>query len=80
MNPEPMESKPTTVPETAKQGGAARARWAWTKPWVWPPCMLTALAEGAKGGARRRPTTFFAKHGLYSLGAARAAASQSSKR
>ena|GEM_PF-2100332 len=53
----PMENKPMTVPEGAKQIGEAHAasepdwaRWAWVKPTVWTPRMLTALEGGVKGG------------------------------
>jgi len=43
------ERTPTQVPE-AKQVGAIRDRWSWTKPWVWTDRMLTALEIGVKGG------------------------------
>jgi RNA-directed DNA polymerase len=45
-----VESSPTPVPETAKQVGEVRARWAWAEPSVWTDCMLTALENGVKGG------------------------------
>lgn len=44
------EQKPATVPETAKQAGDIRARWAWTEPTVWTDRMLTALENGVQGG------------------------------
>jgi len=44
------ENTPTTVPETAKQVGEIRARWAWVEPSVWTDRMLTALEQGVKGG------------------------------
>lgn len=43
------EETPTPVPETAKQVGDIRARWAWTEPSVWTDRMLTALEQGVKG-------------------------------
>lgn len=46
----PPEEKPATVPETAKQVGDIRARWAWTEPTVWTDRMLTALENGVQGG------------------------------
>jgi len=47
---EPTEQRPAGVPETAKQAGEVRARWAWTEPAVWTERMLTALENGVKGG------------------------------
>src|SRR5712664_2315445 len=44
------ETKPAVVPAMATQAGAVRAQWAWTEPAVWTERMLTALAEGVKGG------------------------------
>jgi RNA-directed DNA polymerase len=46
----PTEKEPATVPETAKQAGEVRARWAWTEPAVWTERMLTALENGVGGG------------------------------
>jgi len=43
------EERPQAVPETAKQGGELRARWAWTEPEVWTERMLAALENGVKG-------------------------------
>ena len=51
----------------------ASARWEWAEPAVWTDHMLTALEDGVKGA-------YFAEHGLSSLVAACAAASQSSRR
>jgi RNA-directed DNA polymerase len=45
-----LETPPTAVPETAKQVGDVRARWAWAEPSVWTDRMLTALEHGVKGG------------------------------
>jgi len=45
-----MESALAPVPETAKQAGEVRVRWAWTEPSVWNERMLTALEQGVKGG------------------------------
>ena len=66
------EGKPPSVPRAsvAKQGGETRARWAWVEPSVWTDRMLEALERGVKH-------TCFTEHGLLSLGAARAQASQS---
>jgi RNA-directed DNA polymerase len=44
------EATPATVWATTKQAGEIRARWAWVEPSVWTARMLTALAEGVKGG------------------------------
>jgi RNA-directed DNA polymerase len=44
------EDNPVAVPQTAKQVGEVRARWAWAEPSVWTDRMLTALEEGVKGG------------------------------
>lgn len=44
------EERPPGVPETAKQGGDIRARWAWVEPEVWTERMLEALERGVKGG------------------------------
>jgi RNA-directed DNA polymerase len=44
-----MEQRPTTVPE-AKQVGDAMGLRAWAEPAVWTERMLTALAQGVKGG------------------------------
>src|ERR1700738_2348354 len=46
----PSGSRPSPVPETAKQGGDVWVRWAWTEPAVWTERMLTALEQGVKGG------------------------------
>jgi RNA-directed DNA polymerase len=43
------QQPPAAVPETAKQAGDARARWAWTEAAVWTDRMLTALEKGVKG-------------------------------
>ena len=48
--PTPREVPPSAVPATAKQDGEVRARWAWAEPAVWTSRMLTALAQGVKGG------------------------------
>ena len=71
-----MEEKPPTVPweAGAKQGGEARARWAWTEPSVWTARMLTALETGVKGGAKN---ACFAEHGLSCLTTAHAQVVQS---
>jgi RNA-directed DNA polymerase len=45
----PAEDKLASVP-LAKQAGAVRSRWLWTKPQVWTDRMLTALEQGVKGG------------------------------
>ena len=45
-----MEQGPASVPETAKQVGEVRARWAWSEPSVWTERMLAALENGVKGG------------------------------
>jgi len=45
----------------------------WAEPAVWTERMLAALEDGVKGAC-------FAEHGLFSLVAAHAAASQSSRR
>jgi RNA-directed DNA polymerase len=44
------EQQPSTVPETAQQGGDIRARWAWVEPTVWTERMLAALETGIEGG------------------------------
>lgn len=44
------EAELATVPETAKQAGEIRARWAWVEPSVWTDRMLAALENGVKGG------------------------------
>src|SRR5208282_565664 len=46
----PTEPRPATVPATATQAGAIRARWAWVEPTVWTDRMLTAREQGVKGG------------------------------
>lgn len=46
----PTEEVPAAVPETAKQAGEVRARWAWTEPAVWTERMLATLENGVKGG------------------------------
>jgi RNA-directed DNA polymerase len=46
----PNEEQPPSVPLGAKQGGEARARWAWVEPSVWSDRMLDALDNGVKGG------------------------------
>ena len=43
------QQPPAAVPETAKQAGDVRARWAWTEAAVWTNRMLTALEKGVKG-------------------------------
>ena len=65
------EGKPPSVPRGsgAKQGGEARARWAWAEPSVWTDRMLEALERGVKH-------VCFTEHGLLSLEAARAQAIQ----
>ena len=47
-----MEDRPPSVSRTCvtKQGGEARARWAWVEPSVWTDRMLEALERGVKGG------------------------------
>jgi hypothetical protein len=44
------EQPPSTVPETAQQGGDIRARWAWVEPTVWTERMLATLETGIEGG------------------------------
>jgi hypothetical protein len=44
------EQQPSTVPETAQQGGDLRARWAWVEPAVWTERMLATLETGIEGG------------------------------
>ena len=44
------EQQPSAVPETAQQGGAIRARWAWVEPAVWTERMLATLETGIEGG------------------------------
>jgi RNA-directed DNA polymerase len=48
MTTRPQEP-PAAVPESAKQAGDVRARWAWTEAAVWTDRMLTALEKGVKG-------------------------------
>ena len=48
MTIRPQQS-PATVPESARQAGDVRARWAWTEAAVWTDRMLTALETGVKG-------------------------------
>ena len=43
------QQPPAAVPESAKQAGEVRARWAWTEAAVWTDRMLTALETGVKG-------------------------------
>ena len=43
------QQPPAAVPETAKQAGDVRARWAWTEAAVWTDRMLAALEKGVKG-------------------------------
>ena len=43
------QQPPAAVPESAKQAGDVRARWAWTEAAVWTDRMLTALEKGVKG-------------------------------
>jgi hypothetical protein len=45
------EQQPSTVPETAQQGGDIRARWAWVEPTVWTERMLAALETGMPFGS-----------------------------
>lgn len=45
-----MEQPPMSVLATAKQVGAAPARWSWVEPAVWTERMLTTLEQGVKGG------------------------------
>ncbi len=47
---ESSEINPSSVPVTAKQGGEAHGLRPWAEPAVWTERMLTALAEGVKGG------------------------------
>ncbi len=49
MMPKQPQQPPAAVPETAKQAGDVRARWAWTEAAVWTDRMLTALEQGVKG-------------------------------
>ena len=42
------DPKPSSVPETAKQGGETRSRWLWVEPAVWTERMLAALEEVSK--------------------------------
>jgi len=44
------QTSPPPVPTGDKQGGEARARWAWTEASVWSEPMLTTLERGIKGG------------------------------
>lgn len=44
------EAEAAAVPVEAKQAGETDDRWSWVEPSVWTPRMLTALAEGVKGG------------------------------
>jgi len=44
------QKTPAAVPNSAKQAGDVRARWAWTEAGVWTDRMLTALEHGVKGG------------------------------
>lgn len=46
----PKETKPATVPETAKQAGETQRKWSWVEPEVWTERMLAALEQGVKGG------------------------------
>ena len=46
----PKETKPTIVPQTAKQVGEIHGQWSWVEPSVWTERMLTALETGVKGG------------------------------
>ena len=50
MTERPKEGEPAGVLKEAKQAGGVRARWSWTKPWVWTERMLAALEQGVKGG------------------------------
>ena len=43
------QQPPAAVPQSAKQAGDVRARWAWTEAAVWTERMLTALEKGVKG-------------------------------
>ncbi len=77
------ETQPTPVPEEARRAGEIWGRWSWVELSVWTERMLTALENGVKGGkwySQRWRQAFFAKQGLFSLVAAHAAASQSSRR
>jgi len=44
------DQAPSPVPSTAKQDGPILDRWSWVESAVWTERMLTALAEGVKGG------------------------------
>jgi len=44
------EQQPSSVPETAQQGGDIRARWVWVEPTVWTERMLATLETGIEGG------------------------------
>ena len=74
------ETKPTLVPQSAKQVGEIHDRWSWVEPSVWTARMLTALETGVKGGKwfslidkvrgkdhQRWTNAYFAEHGLFSL-------------
>ena len=50
MKDRTKEQQPSTVPETAQQGGEIRARWAWVEPTVWTERMLATLETGIEGG------------------------------
>ena len=50
MKDRTKEQQPSTVPETAQQGGDIRARWAWVEPTVWTERMLATLETGIEGG------------------------------
>lgn len=50
MRDRDSEVTPAGVPLRAKQAGDMQGRWSWVEPSVWSDRMLTALAEGVKGG------------------------------
>ena len=66
------QTRPDAVPTRLSSPGEIRARWAWVEAEMWTKSMLTALANGVRGG-----NAFFADLGLFSLVTAYASARQS---
>ena len=77
-----MEKQLILVPLAAKQVREIQDLESWVEPSIWTIRMLAALVTGVKGGKwyKKWPNTYFSKLGLFSLTAARDAASQSAQR
>jgi hypothetical protein len=85
------EQAPSSMPETAQQGGEIRTRWVWVEPTVWTERALATLETGIEGRKWHRlineeelitgsSNPYFSAVGLFSLKQAYAAACRSSRK